>query len=91
MVAEYRSSSAETITYRDKVTGKAAVLKKLTHQIELGATSVQVNERVGEDFQTETFKPPFRKGQQVVFKVESLLRDKGVYKGSGTLEILTDA
>lgn len=90
LVAEYRSSAAEVIQYRDKQTGKAATLKTLTHQVELGNTSVQVRERVDDNFDTAGFKAPFKKGTMVIFRVESLTRDKGVFKGAGVLEPLSE-
>lgn len=87
-LVEYRGSIPEVINWRDKTTGKAMSMNRLTHNIECGPVSVQVSEIVkdGVPFNPETYVPPFKKGQQCVLLIDSFQRDKGQYKAAGKLE-----
>lgn len=92
MLCEYRSTIAEKIHYRDKKTGMAMMFTKLTHNVELGADQIAVDERVPEgkviDPEEVKKKQPFKKGTSVVVHITSFFRDMGVYKASGTLEAI---
>lgn len=88
---EYRGTIPEVINWRDKTSGKAMSMNRLTHNIEAGPISVQMSEIVkdGVPFDPMTYVPPFKKGQQCVLLIDSFQRDKGQYKASGKLEPLS--
>lgn len=86
LLVEYRHSTAEVINWRDKATGKVESMNSLTHNIEAGKLSIAVRERVQGQLNVEQYKPPFQTGQKCILRVESLVREKGVWKASGALE-----
>lgn len=88
LVVEYRSSAVEKINYRDKVTRMAMSMVSVTHACEFGSRPITIREKVADDFDPRNFVAPFTRGQMCVWKVESMLREKGLYRGEGTLEIL---
>jgi len=87
-LVEYRSGKAETITYRDKTTGRSATMKLITHNVEAGNNAVQIGERVPDEQNLTDWQPPFKKGSQCVLVIESFTKDKGVYKAGGKLHPL---
>jgi len=89
LFGEYRASKAEVIKYRDKTSHQMTEMKMLRHTVEIGSDSVQVNERVDDNFDVAGYKPPFTKGQKVVVFVDSLLIEKGVPNARGKLEAIT--
>lgn len=90
VIGEYRSSDAQTINYRDKTTGRMTDMDMLSHTVEFGSNSVKLRERTDDNFKPDQYKAPYKKGQRVVVQLESLLREKGVYTGSGKLQPLED-
>lgn len=90
VIGEYRSSDAQSITYRDKTTGRMAEMDTLGHTVEFGNHSIKLRERTEDNFKPDQYKAPYKKGQKVVVQLESLLREKGVYTGSGKLQPLED-
>lgn len=71
-VGEYRSSKPETIHYRDRESGKAAEFSQLRHTVEFNGESVQVSERVGDDFKPAEYRAPFKKGDMVLVELQSM-------------------
>lgn len=90
LIVEYRSSTAEVITYRDKSTGRMEKMNRLTHNCELGNISLPVSERIpdGSVLEPATYKAPYQKGQRCLLTFESILKEKGAYKVNGRLEPL---
>lgn len=87
MLVEYRSSEVERIKFRDKETGKAEEMVKLSHTVEAGTSSFKVSERTNGDFRPDEYRPAFKKGQAVVLVVDSYGRDKSYNRvASGRLE-----
>lgn len=84
-LGEYRSSKPETIHYRDKESGRAAEFSQLRHTVEFGAESVQVSERVAEDFKPSEYKPPFKKGEKVLVQITAMEVSRGLISVRGTL------
>jgi len=89
LFGEYRSSKAESIKYRDKTSHQITSMNMLRHTVEVGPDSIQVNERVEDTFNPETYKSPFVKGQKVVIFLDSLLIEKGVPSARGKLEAIS--
>jgi hypothetical protein len=87
-IAEYRSSSAETIKYQDKKTGRMAEMSMLRHNIEVGDVAVALNERTSDGFNASAYKSPFKKGQRVVVRLQGMEIDKGLVRARGTLEAI---
>lgn len=85
MIGEYRSAKAETVNYRDKVSGKAAKFASHLHVVETGDDSVTFQERVEEGVDTSTLKPRFAKGQKVLVRVETLERVQGFLRATGSM------
>jgi len=89
LVAEYRRGAAETISYRDKKTGKAASLVVLRHTLETESKSLAVSEFVEVDkIKVETWKQPFAKGTKVVVHLTGLEEKQGATTCKGTIETL---
>jgi len=86
IVGEYRVAKAETITYRDKITGKSAQFASIGHHIETGNEAVTVQERVPDGADISKFTPPHKKGQQVVVTVSTLERVGGFLRATGSIE-----
>lgn len=84
-VCEYRSTRAQLINYRDKVSGKALSMPLCEHGIEIGDTQVRVSERLPDGVDVSTIKPPFKKGQKCLLAVESWVTEKGQTRASGKL------
>lgn len=85
VVCEYRSTRAQEIKYRDKVTGKQQVMPLCEHGIEIGETQVRVSERLPDGADIALIKPPFKKGQRCILAVESWSVEKGQTRASGKL------
>lgn len=84
-IAEYRSSTAETVKYQDKKTGRMAEMALLRHNVEVGDVAVAINERTTDDFKADTYKSPYKKGQKVLVCLQSMETDKGLVRARGTL------
>jgi len=89
LFGEYRSSKAEVIKYRDKTSHQMTQMSMLRHTVEIGADSVQVAERVEDNFDAAGYKSPFQKGQKVVVFLDSLVIERGVPTARGKLEAIT--
>lgn len=87
-VVEYRGSKCDVIEWRDKESGKMRTFTKLMHNVETEKEAFQVSERTDDSFKPEAYKPPFKKGQKVVWLIDGLSRAKGVVSASGALVAL---
>lgn len=85
-VGEYRLAKAETITYRDKLTGKSASFSAISHSIETGNEAITVQERVPDGADISKFVPPFKKGQIILVTIGTLERVGGFLRASGSME-----
>lgn len=83
-IVEYRSSIPESIKYRDQE-GRAQIIKKVTHNVESGVKTFQVDETLPDDTDVAQYKAPFQKGQMLVWQVTGLSVQKGVKRFKGTL------
>jgi len=84
---EYRTSKAETITWRDKVSKGTMTAPVLRHTVEGKTGSFAVSERVDEKtFDPAKYVPPFKKGEMVCLRFTSALTERGTTSFSGTLE-----
>lgn len=88
VVVEFRRSIAETISWRDKTSGKALTAPVVRHTVESGIATITVNERVADDFNVAAFKPPFEKGARVLLQFTELHTEKGNVSARGTLTAL---
>jgi len=92
LVVEYRGSKAEWGTKREEG-GKVVKFPILSHRVEAGGTAFPIREdlRAVPDFDPDHYKPPFRKGEKVVFKMETLGKDKAWnLEARGTLHAIED-
>jgi hypothetical protein len=87
-VLEYRSTQVDKIEWRDKESGRQQVMKKATHNCEAGTQALAISEMLPENADLTTYKPPFQKGQMVVWEVSKLTMEKGVKRLAGKLELL---
>jgi len=90
-VAEYRGFRLECIRYRDKKTGAAVSAPIVTHAVELGAQQAKVSEWLPDGTPVDdkglatNYQPQFKKGDQIVIKVESLKNERGSFTINGTM------
>jgi len=89
LIVEYRGGAAEQIQWRDNTTGKTLTAIVAKHNVESGPNAVSVSERTGENYKIDDFKPAGKKGQLMVWHVNSLIPNKGSLSGTGTFEPLT--
>lgn len=90
MVGEYRLGKPDLITYRDKLSGKAASFKQVVHSIEAGDVVVAIQERLDDDVNLETgVILPAKKGEMVVVELETLERIQGFHRARGQVSKLT--
>lgn len=87
-IAEYRSSRAEAIQWRDKDTQNIMHAVTLNHSIEIGNNTILLAERVPNDFKPQDYQSPFLKRQQVLVRIELVTRNKGMTTIYGKLEPL---
>lgn len=87
-IGEYRGSKAEVIKFLDKKTGRAASFPSLKHTIEVNGEAISFSERVADDFDPNNFAVAYKKGDTVLAKLTAFQNDKGLLRGSGTLETL---
>lgn len=85
LVAEYRSSRIDNITWRDKSSGKAMSASLLKHTIELGDVSCVVSQRVPDDKRPEDYLGKFKKGDKVLFAFLTIQMERGAVSGTGEL------
>jgi len=89
-VAEYRGGKAETVKYRDKVTTKAAEFSQILHNLESGNDMFVMQERLPDGAEVGKFEPPFKKGQKVFIKVETVEKVQGFLRATGTMTALSE-
>lgn len=92
VVGEYRASSAETVNYRDKTTGRAASMESLRHTVETESGSFALDERVPDGAKASDVLASMKaaglvKGSRVLVRLTSFLTQKGVTSARGTLEL----
>jgi hypothetical protein len=87
-VLEYRGTQTEKIAWRDKDSGKSMEMRKATHNCEAGTTALAISEGLADNADLEHYKPPFKKGDMVVWEVQQMARVKGVSRLGGRLELL---
>jgi len=86
MLGEYRGGKAETVTYRDKVTGKAAQFSSIVHTIENGDTgAIALQERVSDGADISKFQVPFKKGQALIVQVDTIEKVQGFLRATGNM------
>lgn len=79
LLVEYRSSRAERITYRDKVTRATVQMAVLRHSCEAADGSpYMVNERVAENFDEKGYHSAFQRGQRAVLIFTSMTVERGI-------------
>jgi len=84
-LGEYRGGKAETINYRDKLTGKAASFSQIGHNLESGNDMFVLQERMPEGADIRAFIPPFKKGDRIFVKLETVERVQGFLRATGTM------
>lgn len=63
---EYRGTVAEPLSFLDKVTGKQVNTQRVIHSCETSeGEQVKISDPHGKDVDLSTYKPPFKKGQQI--------------------------
>lgn len=87
---EYRTGVVETISYRDKSTGRAASFSKVTHNVEAGSRNITVSERLPDGADPAKWVQTIKKGAPAVLILEGLSRERGIWQASGHLEPLAD-
>jgi len=87
-VGEFRTSKAEKVDYKDKVTGKSASFSYLLHGIETGNEVFNLRERLPDGAKVDGYVAPFKKGQMVVVAVTGMQRKAGLLTGEGEVQIL---
>jgi len=85
---EYRMSKAEMLEWNDKQNGQKKSAPLLRHTVELGQTSVTVNERVPDNTKLEDIRVPLKKGESVLLVVSEWTVAKGLVSCRGKLEKL---
>ena len=85
MLGEYRGAKAETVNYRDKVSGKPAKFSSHLHVVESGDETITFQDRVEEGVDTATLKPKFAKGTKIFVRVESVEKVQGFLRATGTM------
>lgn len=88
-IAEYRSGKATEIPYVSKQTGKSAVMKKVTHTLEVNGESVLMSESLKDDFDLTKYVPPAKKGDTVLVHMRELENDLGSIRARGKCEVVT--
>jgi len=83
---DYRAAKAETITYRDKLTGKTASFSTISHRVESGDDAISVQERVPDGADLTAFKPLYKKGQSVLVHCQTLEKVGGFLRATGSIE-----
>lgn len=85
VLAEYRSSEASVLEWRDRQSGRAMSAPVLKHVVEFGPKSVQVSERVPDTFNTTNYVSPIKKGERCLVSIFSMDVTKGAISVRGTL------
>jgi len=88
LCVEFRMSKCERINWRDKTSGKAMSAPVLRHTVETATEAITVSERLDDNFNVETFKPAFQRGQRVLLHVTEMSTQGGVKSARGLLEPL---
>lgn len=85
---EYLMSRCETIKYAKN--GKSEQFDKLSHTVLTGEGAVTVDEdtRKLANFNPDTYKAPFKKGQSVAIVVESKISQRGVVTIRGQIAVV---
>jgi len=87
-IAEYRSSKPAEVPYVSKATGRSAIMKKVTHTLEVNGESVVMTEMLKDDANLAEYKAPAEKGASVLVHLQSLENDKGSIRARGRVEKL---
>lgn len=82
-LGEYRGGKAETIKYRDKLTGKTAEFSQIGHNLESGNDMFVLQERLGDGASPKDFVPPFKKGAKVLVRLDTVERVQGFLRATG--------
>jgi len=85
LIVEYRKGMAETISWRDKASGKAMTAPVVRHTVETASASVSVAERVEDTFDTSKFVQPFAKGAKVAFYPSEMTTERGQLSARGVI------
>lgn len=86
-IAEYRSSKADRIKWRDKETQRVMTGVTLTHAVEFNGTTAMVNERVDEGtFDERAYVSPYVRGSSVLVNIDLVTKTKGITTIYGTLD-----
>lgn len=87
ILAEYRSSKADRIRWRDKESKQTVEAPILRHNLEAeDGTPYAVNERVDDKFDETTYVSPFAKGDKVLLTFTALEMMRGAMSFQGKLE-----
>ena len=89
-LVEYRKSTAENITWRDKQSGRTLTGAVLRHTVETETESLIVDERPPDEFKVELFKPPFAKGQRCALWLTEMTSERGVNRARGQLQAVSE-
>lgn len=82
----YMGSKAETISWRDKSSGKSMSAPILRHTCLLDGQALSVTERVDEKtFTPESYRSPFKQGQKVLVRFTEFLQQRGLLTARGEL------
>jgi len=93
-IAEFRAYKLEKIGWRDKKNGNRVSAPVVVYSIEVGGNQVKVTEwmpddtKVGPDGLALEFQCKHKKGDLIVFEIDSLENDYGVYSARGKLHQL---
>jgi len=91
VIAEVRSFICEDREWRDKKTGRMEKGTFLTHNLEIGPMAAPLSERLPEGVTKAGYVWPFKKGDSVLVKVDSVFAEKGVTQFRGApVAILKD-
>lgn len=93
LVGEYRATSIDKISWRDKETKAALSAEVMYHTVETATGSVKVNERLadgvtGEKRLAEIRGEGITKGKQVVVRFSELKTERGNVSLRGSIELL---
>lgn len=90
VVGKFLHFKAETIAYRDRVSGKPATFDKIEFTVMTanGVVFVQPDTRRIPGFDIAKYKPPFAENAKVVVEIQSMVVEKGVTTIGGTIEAL---
>jgi len=83
--AEYRGSTPDMLTLRDKVTSQTRQRPLIKHRLEVGEFQISLTEWLPDGADPVKSVPSFKKGELIAVELSALIREAGLYKASGTL------